>query len=117
MVNILLKTSACLVILLIFTHSKNYNCMRQFTLLSLGDSYTIGEQVAEEENFPNQTVSLLSKSGYKFENPNIIATTGWTTDELQMAIDQHQFKSTYDFVTLLIGVNNQYRGRSVDNYQ
>ena len=91
--------------------------MRGLRLLSLGDSYTIGEQVVAEENFPNQTVGLLRKSGYDFETAEIVATTGWTTDELQQAIDGLQFNPPSDFVTLLIGVNNQYRGRSVENYK
>jgi lysophospholipase L1-like esterase len=69
------------------------------------------------QNFPNQTVSLLRKDGYSFEEPEIVAQTGWTTDELQRAIDQHSFKDAYDFVTLLIGVNNQYRGRTVEAYK
>ena len=87
------------------------------TLLCLGDSYTIGESVQFAENFPNQTISQLRKDGYAFEEPEIVAQTGWTTDELQTAIDNHSLKNSYDFVTLLIGVNNQYRGRTVENYK
>jgi lysophospholipase L1-like esterase len=87
-----------------------------YSYLALGDSYTIGESVLLHENFPSQTVQLLRKAGYTFSSPEIIAKTGWTTDELQAAIDKHIFLSSYDFVTLLIGVNNQYRGRSVDSY-
>jgi lysophospholipase L1-like esterase len=87
------------------------------TLLCLGDSYTIGESVPPAENFPNQTVGLLNKDGYAFEDPEIVAKTGWTTDELQAAIDKHSFKDSYDFVTVLIGVNNQYRGRTVEDYR
>jgi len=87
------------------------------TLLCLGDSYTIGESVRPVENFPNKTISLLRKSGYLFEDPEIVAKTGWTTDELQNAIGKHQLKRSFDFVTLLIGVNNQYRGRTVEDYR
>ena len=86
------------------------------TMLCLGDSYTIGEGVQLVENFPNQTITRLRKDGYAFEEPEIVAQTGWTTDELQAAVDNHSFKGSYDFVTLLIGVNNQYRGRTVENY-
>jgi lysophospholipase L1-like esterase len=86
------------------------------TYLALGDSYTIGESVLPAENFPNQTVQELRKSGFYFDSPEIIAKTGWTTDELQDAINEHKFLPVYDFVTLLIGVNNQYRGRTVENY-
>jgi lysophospholipase L1-like esterase len=94
------------------TASKSY--------LALGDSYTIGEQVLPEGNFPNQTVALLTKSGnssYHFTAPEIIATTGWTTDELNTAIDAANIYKTYDIVSLLIGVNNQYRGRPVSNFE
>ena len=88
-----------------------------YTFLSLGDSYTIGESVLPAENFPNQTVQLLRKNGFDFYSPEIVAKTGWTTDELQATINNHEFHPPYDFVTLLIGVNNQYRGRTVDNYK
>ncbi|MBL0144864.1 MAG: SGNH/GDSL hydrolase family protein [Chitinophagaceae bacterium] len=90
------------------------------TYLALGDSYTIGEQVLSEENFPNQTVKLLNKTAdglIKYNNPQIIATTGWTTDELDTAINAANITATFDIVTLLIGVNNQYRGRDVNNFQ
>jgi lysophospholipase L1-like esterase len=88
--------------------------------LALGDSYTIGEQVLPLENFPNQTIALLNKTAegrYLFSDPEIIATTGWTTDELNAAIDAANISKTYDIVSLLIGVNNQYRGRPVNNFE
>lgn len=88
-----------------------------YTYLALGDSYTIGEGVLLTENFSYQTVQLLRKAGLDFHAPEIIAKTGWTTDELQGAINTHHFLPSYDFVTLLIGVNNQYRGRTADNYR
>jgi len=88
-----------------------------YSLLSLGDSYTIGESVLLAGSFPYQAVQVLRKAGYDFSAPEIIAKTGWTTDELQATINQHKFLPAYDFVTLLIGVNNQYRGRSVENYK
>ena len=87
------------------------------TLLCLGDSYTIGEAVLAAENFPNQAVNLLRQDGYAFDDPEILAKTGWTTDELHTAIDKHSLKNAYDFVTLLIGVNNQYRGQSLEDYK
>jgi lysophospholipase L1-like esterase len=73
--------------------------------------------VQPAENFPNQTINLLKRDGYAFEGPEIVARTGWTTDELQDAIDKYSFKDPYDFVTLLIGVNDQYRGRAVEDYR
>ena len=103
-------------VLLIFTPKPGI-MQSTHTLLCLGDSYTIGESVLPVENFPNQTVSLLNKDGYAFEDPEIVAKTGWTTDELQAAIDKHSFKNSYDLVTLLIGVNDQYRARTVEDYK
>ncbi|MBT0812371.1 SGNH/GDSL hydrolase family protein [Litoribacter ruber] len=91
---------------------------QKLTYLALGDSYTIGEGVEEHERFPNQAVVMLREKGYDFEDPKIIATTGWTTDELQKGISEANIEGqTYDLVTLLIGVNNQYRGRDLDNYR
>ena len=80
--------------------------------LALGDSYTIGESVDASERFPVQLAKQL-----KLGEPQIIAKTGWTTDELDAAIDAAKPKGPYDLVTLLIGVNNQYRGRSADEYR
>lgn len=95
--------------------------MTPLTYLALGDSYTIGEQVPPEKNFPNQVWKMMNKSSTRLQEPRIIATTGWTTDELEDGIHlanlTEPIQSSYDFVSLLIGVNNQYRGRSVENYQ
>lgn len=90
---------------------------KAYSYLAIGDSYTIGESVLTAENFPNQTVRLLKNQGYDFTSPEIVARTGWTTDELQNNISNRTFTLPYDIVTLLIGVNNQYRGRPVDTYK
>lgn len=94
---------------------------KKYTYLALGDSYTIGESVPATDNFPNQTVSLLNSSQSNFQSARIIARTGWTTDELQAGIvaanAADPLLPSYDFVTLLIGVNNQYRGGSVEDYK
>lgn len=87
------------------------------TYLALGDSYTIGESVHDSLRWPNQLVSVLNQNGKQFEPATIVAQTGWTTDELAAAIDTITFAAPYDYVSLLIGVNNQYRGRSIDNFQ
>jgi lysophospholipase L1-like esterase len=88
------------------------------TYLALGDSYTIGEAVTQKESFPYQLVSQLNVGGDKFSDPKIIAKTGWTTSELQGGIKADQnLLANYDFVTLLIGVNNQYRGNSIEEYR
>ncbi len=88
-----------------------------YSYIALGDSYTIGEQVPTAENFPHQLVTMLNAQGLKVAEPVIIATTGWTTDELAVAIKERNIQDTFSFVTLLIGVNNQYRGRELDNYR
>jgi lysophospholipase L1-like esterase len=85
--------------------------------LALGDSYTIGEGVAEDSRWPMQLARALRGEGIALDDPDIIATTGWTTDELDAAIDAAQPADDYDLVSLLIGVNNQYRARSVDEYR
>jgi len=91
---------------------------KTYTYLALGDSYTIGEGVGELGRYPNQTVSFLKEKGMKMELSGIIAKTGWTTDELAKGISDAGISgNTYDLVTLLIGVNNQYRGRDVENYK
>jgi lysophospholipase L1-like esterase len=80
--------------------------------LALGDSYTIGESVAPSDRWPNRLARAL-----RIPEPQIIAKTGWTTDELSAAIAAADPKGPFDLVTLLIGVNNQYRGRSADEYR
>lgn len=90
--------------------------MNTYSYLALGDSYTIGEQVRIHESFPYQTVQLLRAKGFSFYAPEIVAVTGFTTDELNALIDETKLLLQYDFVSLLIGVNNQYRGRSVENF-
>ena len=90
--------------------------MQTYTYLALGDSYTIGEGVPLYESFPYQAVQLFRKSGRMFHAPEIIAKTGWTTDELTAGIAQNILHPTYDLVSLLIGVNNQYRGRTLEEY-
>ncbi|HST27990.1 MAG TPA: SGNH/GDSL hydrolase family protein [Rudaea sp.] len=85
--------------------------------LALGDSYTIGEGVAANENWPHQLAAALRAQGVTIADPEIVARTGWTTDELSAAMDAHAFHPPYALVTLLIGVNNQYRGRDLQNYR
>lgn len=84
--------------------------------LALGDSYTIGEAVAETGRWPVQLAAALRARGIALAAPRIIATTGWTTDELALALDLAEPLGEWDFVSLLIGVNNQYRGRSAAQY-
>jgi len=93
------------------------NNTNSLTYLALGDSYTIGEAVTAQESFPYQLVSQLKGQGFSFGAPKIVAKTGWTTDELQAAIKAENIKQTFDVVTLLIGVNNQYRGYPETTYR
>lgn len=90
---------------------------KQYTYLALGDSYTIGTSVSIYETYPYQTVQLLRKSGHAVCAPEIVARNGWTTGELEQGIDATHFLTAYDIVSLLIGVNNEYRGRSAHEYE
>jgi lysophospholipase L1-like esterase len=87
-----------------------------YTWLALGDSYTIGEGVAEADRWPVRLAASLREEGIALADPRIIAATGWTTDELSTAMDAAEPLGEWGFVSLLIGVNNQYRGRGVDDY-
>lgn len=95
--------------------------VKKYSYLALGDSYTIGQSVAAQDNFPNQAVAMIKNDTVEFQPAGIIAKTGWTTDELETGIiaanTAESLRPSYDFVSLLIGVNNQYRGRSVDSYK
>jgi lysophospholipase L1-like esterase len=88
----------------------------QLSYLALGDSYTIGEGVEACGRWPMQLARGLREAGIAIADPRIIATTGWTTDELSAAMDAAGPLGEWDVVSLLIGVNNQYRGRDVDDY-
>ncbi len=88
-----------------------------FTYLALGDSYTIGESVPLHESFPYQTVQLLRKAGHHFHAPEIVAKTGWTSFELAEHMLHTKLNDPYDFVTLLIGVNNQYRELPAEEFK
>jgi len=85
--------------------------------LALGDSYTIGEGVPEGGRWPVQLAERMRAQGIAIQNPQIIARTGWTTDELSAAMGEASLHPPYDLVTLLIGVNNQYRGRPLEEYR
>ena len=84
--------------------------------LALGDSYTIGESVAESERWPEQLAAALRAKGQSIEKPKIIAVTGWRTDQLKKAIEEAHLKNEYGMVSLLIDVNNQYQKKTPESY-
>lgn len=87
------------------------------TFLALGDSYTIGQSVSSVDRFPSQTELILRGQGITIKDPQIIATTGWTTKNLIDALNTSDLPTNFEVVTLLIGVNNQYQGRSINEYK
>lgn len=91
--------------------------MKEWNLLCLGDSYTIGEGVPLHHSFPYQTTQLLRKQLMHFSAPEIVAKTGWTSFELLQHLQTIELLPTYNFVSLLIGVNNQYRGLSLTEFE
>ena len=90
--------------------------MLSIKYLALGDSYTIGENVDESERWPNQIAQKLEEQGHQTE-VTIITKTGWTTDELWQGIQATKLYPPYDLVSLLVGVNNQYRGGDSEEYR
>lgn len=85
--------------------------------LALGDSYTIGEGVAAGDRWPMQLAALLRADGLPVDDPRIVARTGWTVAELDAAMDGEALEPSYDLVTLLIGVNDQYRRGAPEEYR
>jgi len=90
---------------------------KEIRFLALGDSYTIGESVEVTERWPMQLAMLMQAEGVAVTKPQIIAKTGWTTGELQAGIEKARPAGPFDLVSLLIGVNNQYRGLDVEQYR
>lgn len=91
--------------------------LKTYTYLALGDSYTIGESVPLNDNFPSQLAQIIRSDSSVTANPTIIAKTGWTTNDLIQGIKNTSLASSYDYVTLLIGVNNQYRNYDIETYK
>ena len=114
-------------ILLLFSCSNKNNNTEQYQMeiepqitkiyLALGDTYTIGESVSENEHFPVILVDILNTKNFNFNLHKIVAKTGWTTGELKSAILKENIDNNYDLVTLLIGVNNQYRGYDIEEFR
>ena len=111
---ILLRAAAIFLMSFTFAHASPAGSLRY---LALGDSYTIGESVPEAGRWPVHLARALRADGIALEDPRIIATTGWTTGELSAAMDTAEPLGEWDFVSLLIGVNNQYRGLPVADFE
>jgi len=109
---------AILLLLLVYTQTMAQKITVEDNLrfLALGDSYTIGESVTADSRWPVLFVDSLQHRGINASEPAIVATTGWRTDELKRAIEKAKFKGTFSLVSLLIGVNNFYQGKSPDAY-
>lgn len=115
-------SSLILLLLMVFTGCKDETPPQQeveeeLTYLALGDSYTIGESVETNLRWPVQLVDSLRELGIPVDAPKIIARTGWTTNDLLRAMDNQLKDEQYDLVSLLIGVNNQYQGKSLEEYE
>jgi lysophospholipase L1-like esterase len=85
--------------------------------LALGDSYTVGEGVAPNETWPVRLVARLREGGADIADPEVIARTGWRGDDLHFALDRASLKGPYGMVSLLIGVNNQYQGKVLEDFR
>jgi lysophospholipase L1-like esterase len=90
---------------------------RELQFLALGDSYTIGEGVSPVDSWPVQLVARMCQAGFSIGEPRIIAQTGWATGDLIQAMDRSDLPESFDLVSVSIGVNNQYQGRSVTEYE
>lgn len=110
-------TFLCLALISCTLERREMDVNKEYQFLALGDSYTIGEAVKEDKRWPMQLASRLKSDSIKLK-PTIVATTGWTTDELMSGIIKaDNLQDKYDLVSLLIGVNNQYRGYHEDQYE
>ncbi|MBN2350478.1 MAG: hypothetical protein JXJ22_16700, partial [Bacteroidales bacterium] len=98
-------------------YSQELTITEPVRFLALGDSYTIGASVSPSVRWPKQLFDSLTARGYQTESFEIIAQTGWRTDDLEQAIEYANLTENYNLVSLLIGVNNQYQGYSVDTYK
>jgi lysophospholipase L1-like esterase len=104
------------IMIFIFLSTQGMAQHEPIKFLALGDSYTIGESVAVHERWPVQLADALRKKDIPCSDPQIIATTGWRTDDLKHAIEKAKLKPEYTLVSLLIGVNNYYQGKSAESY-
>jgi len=102
---------------LIDNSSESVTQSNNLSFLALGDSYTIGEGVSEDQRWPNQIVNIALNKDVLFDQPNIIAKTGWRTEQLLDTLKKINFIKKFDYVSLMIGVNNQYSLKSIDTFR
>ncbi|MCE7990942.1 MAG: SGNH/GDSL hydrolase family protein [Roseivirga sp.] len=108
---------SALLLLLLAACSADDSDQPSYSYLALGDSYTIGQSVVEEQRWPEQLAAALREQGTEIRGPVIVAKTGWTTERLISAIENNgNLGEQYDLVSLLIGVNNQFGGRPVSTF-
>ena len=112
----LIKLSLFLLLLSTTIMAQKLKIKVKVKFLALGDSYTIGESVDAKDRWPVLLIESLRKSGLECNNVRIIAQTGWRTDNLKNAIIEANPSQDYTLVSLLIGVNNQYQKKSVEEY-
>ncbi len=68
------------------------------------------------ERWPHHVVTRLRAQGVRIADPEYIARTAWTTDELSDGVKSARPRGPYKLVTLQIGVNDQYRARSLSEF-
>ena len=102
---------------LIDNSSESVAQSNNLSFLALGDSYTIGQNVSEDQRWPNQIVNIALNKDVLFDQPNIIAKTGWRTEQLLDTLKKINFIKKFDYVSLMIGVNNQYSLKSIDTFR
>ncbi len=101
----------------LFDNTSESISQNNLSFLALGDSYTIGESVIEEERWPNQMVDIALNENLIFNQPDIIAKTGWRSEQLIDTLNKINFIKKFDYVSLMIGVNNQYNLKPIDTFR
>jgi lysophospholipase L1-like esterase len=113
-----MKRAGLLILGLLFSHLISIaEQADSLTYLALGDSYTVGRNVVTPQTFPYQLVSKLNSKGFRTKGPVVVAQNGWRTDELLKNLADNKVSKRYNFVTLLIGVNNQYQQKNIEDYR
>jgi lysophospholipase L1-like esterase len=86
-----------------------------YSLLAIGDSYTIGEGVERHDSWPARLTSMLRAEGFQLGEPRIVARTGWKTAEIRVALEGEE--GEWAIASVLAGVNDQYDGVPARDYE